>query len=137
MFSVRSSGISTAPARHSRTGLREDLHIVLRPLNLLLIERAEANQIVLCTFTEKAAFEMRDRLAAAARHIGYGGDLSQLTASTIHIFCNRVLEQHRHRTELGHSYDTLDELTQLLFIFEHFDEVIVATDCEDAARKAG
>lgn len=98
--------------------------IVLRALNLLLLEKAHPRQLVLCTFTEKAAFEMRDRMAAAARKVGYTGDLSELTASTIHSFCNRVLTQHRHRTELGHGFDTLDELTQLLFIFEHFDEII-------------
>lgn len=98
--------------------------IVLRALNLLLLEKAEPNELVLCTFTEKAAFEMRDRLAAAARKVGYTGDLSELAVSTIHSLCNRVLTQHRHRTTLGHNYDTLDELTQLLFIFEHFDEII-------------
>ncbi len=32
--------------------------------------------------------------------------------------------KHRHCTELGHNYDTLDELTQLLFSFEHLDEII-------------
>lgn len=98
--------------------------IVLRALNLLLLEKALPRQLVLCTFTEKAAFEMRDRLAAAARKVGYSGDLSELAVSTIHGFCNRVLTQHRHRTELGHSFDTLDELTQLLLIFEHFDEIV-------------
>ncbi len=98
--------------------------IVLRCLNLLLLGRALAKQIILCTFTEKAAFEMRDRLAAAARKVGYRGDLSELTASTIHSLCNRLLTQHRHRTEIGHGYSVLDELTQLLFIFDHFDEII-------------
>jgi len=98
--------------------------IVLRALNLLLLEKALPRQLVLCTFTEKAAFEMRDRLAAAARKVGYTGDLSELAVSTIHGFCNRILSQHRHRTELGHGFDTLDELTQLLFIFEHFDEIV-------------
>lgn len=98
--------------------------IVLRALNLLLRGKAQPRQLVLCTFTEKAAFEMRDRLAAAARTVGYEGDLSELTVSTIHGFCNRILTQHRHRTDLGHNYDTLDELTQLLFIFDHFDEII-------------
>ena len=102
--------------------------IVLRALNLLLLGKVKPNEIALVTFTEKAAFEMRDRIAAAARKVGYSGDLSELTVSTIHSLCNSVLTQHRHRTPLGHNYDTLDELTQLLFIFEHFDEIIGLPD---------
>ena len=98
--------------------------VVLRALNLLLLSKAQPRNLVLCTFTEKAAFEMRDRLAAAARAVAYTGDLSELTVSTIHGWCNRLLTQHRHRTPLGHSYETLDELTQLLFIFDHFDEIV-------------
>ena len=83
--------------------------IVLRALNLLLLGKAAPKEIVLCTFTEKAAFEMRDRLSAAARKVGCKDDLSELTISTIHGFCNRLLAEHRHRTTLGHSYETLDE----------------------------
>ena len=98
--------------------------IVLRTLNLLLLERAEPKEIVLCTFTEKAALEMRHRVAMAAHRMAYQGDLSELTVSTIHGFCNQLLVRHRHRTPLGHNYETLDELTQLLFIFEHFNEII-------------
>ena len=98
--------------------------IVLRALNLLLLEKAQPRQLVLCTFTQKAAFELRDRMAAAARKVSYAGDLSELNVTTIHGLCNNVLTQHRHRTELGHSFETLDDLTQLLFIFEHFDAII-------------
>jgi len=109
--------------------------IVLRALNLLLLDRAAAKEIVLCTFTEKAAFEMRDRLSAAAQKVGYRGDLSELRVTTIHGLCNRVLTQHRHRTELGNSYETLDELTQLLFLFEHFDEIFGLAETELYLRK--
>jgi DNA helicase-2/ATP-dependent DNA helicase PcrA len=80
--------------------------IVLRALNLLLLEKALPRQLVLCTFTEKAAFEMRDRLAATARKVGYTGDLSELTVSTIHSFCNRILSHHRHRTRNLHPFLT-------------------------------
>ena len=109
--------------------------IVLRALNLLLLKKAEPKQLVLCTFTEKAAFEMRDRLAAAARKIGYTSDLSELTVSTIHSLCNRILTQHRHRTALGNNYETLDELTQLLFIFQHFDEIIGPPEKDQFLRR--
>lgn len=98
--------------------------MVLRALNLLLLGKALPKEIVLCTFTEKAAFEMRDRFSAAAQKVGYQGDLSELRVSTIHGLCNAILTQHRHRTPLGNSYETLDELTQLLFIFEHFKEIV-------------
>lgn len=98
--------------------------IILRALNLLLLGQAVPGEVILCTFTEKAAFEMRDRITAAARRIVYKGDLSELTVSTIHGLCNNLLQRFRHRTPLGHSYETLDELTQILFLFEHFDEVI-------------
>ena len=98
--------------------------IVLRALNLLLLGKAKPQEVVLCTFTEKAAYEMRDRLAAAARRVGYEGDLSQLRVSTIHGFCNGLLQQYRHHTPIGHNYETLDDLTQLLFLFDHFDEII-------------
>jgi len=98
--------------------------IVLRALNLLLLGRAVPKEIILCTFTEKAAFEMRDRLSAAAQKVGYKGDISELQVSTIHGLCNHIITQHRHRTELGNNFETLDELTQLLFIFEHFKEII-------------
>jgi DNA helicase-2/ATP-dependent DNA helicase PcrA len=105
-------------------GSGKTLCIVLRTLNLLLLGKAKPKQIILCTFTEKAAYEMSDRLSAAARKVGYNGDLSQVHISTIHSLCNGLLLQYRHQTRLGHDYETLDELTQLLFIYEHFNDII-------------
>ncbi len=105
-------------------GSGKTFSIVLRALNLMLLSKVEPGNLVLCTFTEKAAFELRDRIAAAAQNVGYSGDLSELVVSTIHGLCNRLLTHHRHRTELGNNFETLDELTQLLFIFEHFEEIV-------------
>lgn len=100
--------------------------LVLRTVNLLLLGKAQPSEIVLTTFTEKAAFELRDRIAAVAGKLGYRGDLFELRTGTIHGVCNRILQEHRHRTPLGNNYGTLDDLTQLLFLNEHFEEIVGA-----------
>jgi DNA helicase-2/ATP-dependent DNA helicase PcrA len=105
-------------------GSGKTFSLVLRAMNLLLLGKATPRELVVCTFTEKAAFELRDRIGAAARRVGYTGDLSELQVCTIHGLCNRLLMTYRHRTPLGNDYETLDELTQLLFIFEHFAQIV-------------
>jgi DNA helicase-2/ATP-dependent DNA helicase PcrA len=102
--------------------------LVLRAINLLQNGHAKPSELVLCTFTEKAAFEMRDRLTEAARKVGYPDDLSQMLIGTIHSISNAFVTRYRHHTALGHGYQTLDELTQLFFLFDHFDEIIGQQD---------
>lgn len=104
-------------------GSGKTFSLVLRTLNLLLSGKAEPGEIVLCTFAEKAARELEDRLSSGAATLGYGGDLTSLRVGTIHGLCNTILLDHRHRTPLGNAYETLDDLTQLLFVFEHLGEI--------------
>jgi DNA helicase-2/ATP-dependent DNA helicase PcrA len=105
-------------------GSGKTLVLVLRTLNLLLSGRAEPEEIMLCTFTEKAAYELRDRLSAAARKVGWKDDLSLMQLGTIHSLANRYLREFRHYTATGSVGDVLDDLTQYLFIYEHRDEII-------------
>lgn len=74
--------------------------LVWRTLNLLLTEKAEPGEILVCTFTEKAAYELRDRISLDAKRVGYLGDLSDLLVGTVHGICNRFLLKYRHRTRL-------------------------------------
>jgi DNA helicase-2/ATP-dependent DNA helicase PcrA len=108
-------------------GSGKTFSLVLRVMNLLLLGKAKPKEVIICTFTEKAAFELRDRIASAARQVGFKGDLSELRVCTIHSLCNKFLMEQRHRTRLGNNYDTLDDLTQLLFVFEHF-KIIISQD---------
>lgn len=107
-------------------GSGKTFSLVLRTINLLFLEKARPSELVVCTFTEKAAYELRDRIGAAARKAGYNRDLSELRVGTIHGICNGLLRDHRHRTPLGNNYETLDELTQLLFLFDHFGDIVGA-----------
>jgi DNA helicase-2/ATP-dependent DNA helicase PcrA len=105
-------------------GSGKTFSLVLRGINLLLLEKVAPSELIICTFTEKAAFELRDRVSAAARKVGYVKDLSELRVSTIHGLCNQLLTTYRHHTPLGNNYETLDELTQLLFLFDHFESIV-------------
>ena len=51
-------------------GSGKTFSLVLRTLNLLLLRKAEPRDLVICTFTEKAAFKLRDRISAAAHQVG-------------------------------------------------------------------
>lgn len=105
-------------------GSGKTFSLVLRTMNLLLLGKAKPSELLVCTFTQKAAFELRDRIASTSRKLSHGGDLSELRVGTIHGVCNQLLQEHRHRTPLGNNYETLDELTQLLFLFDHFEEIV-------------
>lgn len=100
--------------------------LVLRALNILLEEKCQPKEMVLCTFTQKAAFELRERIQQTARMIGYTVDLSQLQVGTIHGLSNSFITRYRLHTGWGSGAEVLDELTQSLFLFEHFDEIVDA-----------
>jgi DNA helicase-2/ATP-dependent DNA helicase PcrA len=116
-------------------GAGKTLTLVRRALHILTAGLAEPHEVVLCTFTEKAALELRDRLRASAIDAGYAGDLSSLRTGTIHSVCNEFVDRYRHLTPLGDGYEVLDELTQALFLFEHFDKIIGAAN--DVGRYLG
>ncbi len=105
--------------------------LTLRAINLLLLEKALPQELVLCTYTEKAAFEMQDRLSEIAHRVGFHEDISQMRIGTIHGICNRIIIENLHRippsdhqmAPIGTNYVTLDQLTQRLFIFENLDAI--------------
>jgi DNA helicase II / ATP-dependent DNA helicase PcrA len=94
-------------------GSGKTFSLVLRATNLFLLRKCKPSELILCTFTEKAAYELRDRIAATAQKVEYAEDLSELRVGTIHGICNRIIAEHRHRTPLGSGYETLDDLGQL------------------------
>jgi DNA helicase-2/ATP-dependent DNA helicase PcrA len=97
--------------------------VTLLAMNLLLCGDAEPSQIVLCTYTEKAAYELQDRLGSIARGVQYAGDLSRLRVGTIHGICQQLIDEYLHETSLSSGYDTLDQFHQRLLVFDHLAEI--------------
>jgi DNA helicase-2/ATP-dependent DNA helicase PcrA len=105
-------------------GTGKTLVLILRTLYLIMSEKASPSEIVLTTFTEKATFELRDRINQIARKMGVVVQLHELRIGTIHSICADFINKYIHITPLKKNYVVLDELTQHLFLYENFDRVV-------------
>ena len=98
--------------------------LVLRTLNLIACEGVPPSDVVVVTFTEKAARELEDRIRTHATRLeGALPHLAELNVGTIHWFAGVVLRRHHPRLR---RYEPLDELGQKLFIYQRLDEL-----CDD------
>ena len=104
--------------------------LVRRTLSIIEKGLARPEEIVLCTFTDKAALELRDRTRNDASKFGLTHDLSGLVVGTIHGIANDFIEKFRHKTQLGNNFQVLDDLTKKLFINDVFEEIVEGFDSE-------
>jgi DNA helicase-2/ATP-dependent DNA helicase PcrA len=104
-------------------GSGKTLVLILRAMYLLLTGRAQPDELLITTFTEKAAFELGDRLNEVARLVNYKGRLYEVRMGTIHSICDEIIRKFIAYSPLKKNYDVLDDLSQSLFMNNHFDEI--------------
>lgn len=97
--------------------------LVLRCLKLACVDGIPPKSIILTTFTEKAAKNIQDRLAIYKAYLDADDpslrsvDLFDLRIGTLHSLCNDIMQEYRY--EGYQNYRLLDEMDQLLFVYEH------------------
>ncbi|MEM4525079.1 MAG: UvrD-helicase domain-containing protein, partial [Methanothermobacter sp.] len=89
--------------------------IIEKVAYLIKKEKVDPESILVITFTEKAAEELKNRLTKCI-----GLDVERMQVSTIHSFCNRILREYNEYHDFGANFDILDEESQLIFIRSHF-----------------
>uniref|UniRef100_UPI001F3C1443 ATP-dependent helicase n=1 Tax=Acidocella facilis TaxID=525 RepID=UPI001F3C1443 len=90
--------------------------LTTRFAHILLSRRAFPNQILSVTFTNKAAREMRERVAKIM-----GGPVEGLWLGTFHALCARMLRRFADRVGLTSSFSILDTDDQLRLLKQILD----------------
>ena len=99
--------------------------LIYRTLNLILNYEVNPKNILLCTFTEKAAEQLKSRLKFYLSKCDKSEiDLSEMSCGTIHSICNSIIiDNISEIPHLHKNFGVLEELTQILFIFENFSNI--------------
>src|ERR1700734_2743961 len=107
--------------------------LVARCLNLISEEKISLDEILIVTFTEAAATEMRQRLRAALEKKSRdnpGSHLAEQIAlfdaahiGTLHGFCFKLIREHFHELGLDPHIAVLDESQTRLLADEILDEL--------------
>jgi ATP-dependent helicase/nuclease subunit A len=87
--------------------------LVGRTLHLLVSGEATVGQILAITFTEKAAAEMKERIAEALEREGLHRERRELEGaaiSTIHAFCARLLREHAIHARVDPRFSVLEQV---------------------------
>lgn len=92
--------------------------ITSRIAHLILEGAVEPDRIVAMTFTNKAADEMHERVAAILERNGGGEDAGGPTISTFHSLGARLLRWHGDRLGLDWSFTILDQDDQMALVKE-------------------
>lgn len=88
--------------------------ITQRIKHLILDNKILPSQILALTFTEKAAFEMQERVDVLLPY-GY----VNLWINTFHSFCDRILRDDAHAIGLDPNYKLISESESILFLREN------------------
>ncbi|MCD4822574.1 MAG: ATP-dependent helicase [Methanococcoides sp.] len=81
----------------------------------LVKEGYDPNRIIVSTFTIKAAEELKDRLRKSL-----GDAVENMQISTIHSFCQKMLQSFPEYHNFGNIFEVMDDLDQFIFVNKNF-----------------
>lgn len=81
----------------------------------LVNKNYDSNRILVSTFTTKAADELKDRLRKQL-----GDDVENMQISTIHSFCQKILQSFPEYHNFGNVFEVLDDLDQFIYVNKNY-----------------
>ncbi|HEX8846605.1 MAG TPA: ATP-dependent DNA helicase [Pyrinomonadaceae bacterium] len=95
--------------------------LVERIAELITGEGATPENLLVVTFTDKAAQELITRVSNKLDQLGFRFNLNEIYLGTFHSICLRLLQEKREYTRLRRNFTMLDEFDQQYFLYQHLD----------------
>lgn len=96
--------------------------LVERTAHLITQKNLEPENLLISTFTEKAAKELITRISNRLIESGLKFNVNEMYVGTIHSTCLRFLEENREFTRLGKNYSIMDQFDQQYFFYQRMKE---------------
>jgi DNA helicase-2/ATP-dependent DNA helicase PcrA len=94
----------------------------------LIKDAIPAEQIMISTFTEKAAKELITRVSNRLLTLDVDVNLNEMYIGTLHSIFLRLIEEYREYTSLKRNYRVLDQFDQNFLVFRNLNEYLKVDD---------
>lgn len=102
-------------------GTGKTFTLVKRIVYLIMEKNVLPEEIMVATFTEKAAKELVTRITNELLLIGKTVNVNDMYVGTFHSICLRIIKEHLEYTRIKKNYRMLDQFDQKYMIFQHMN----------------
>lgn len=100
-------------------GTGKTFTLVQRAIYLIQEKGVRPEEIMLATFTEKAAKELITRITNELAARGIVANINEMYIGTFHSLCLRIIKEHLEYTRLKKNFRTLDQFDQSYTVFQN------------------
>ncbi len=100
-------------------GTGKTFTLVKRIVYLIQEKKVKPEEIMVATFTEKAAKELITRITNELLDVGETVNVNEMYVGTFHSICLRIIKEHLEYTRVKKNYRMLDQFDQQYMIFQH------------------
>ena len=118
-------------------GTGKTFTLVQRTVFLIQKKRVNPGNIMLATFTNKAADELTSRIARELSGRGITADTSSMYAGTFHSICARILRDYSGFTSRRKTFRVLDDFGHAYTIMKNMKRFSAIPGLNDALKSAG
>ncbi|MGM0806465.1 MAG: ATP-dependent helicase [Bacillota bacterium] len=95
-------------------------HTLVERITYLIQEKnVKPEEILMATFSEKAAKELQTRVSKRLSDENIVFNLNEMYIGTIHSICLRILEENREYTRLKRNYRMMEQFDQQFFVYQN------------------